>query len=228
MKIDILDHGFIRLDAHMADDLSVVNAARVSFGKRVESMSEEDEKLIGFLMRNKHHSPFEHSTFRFHIKCPIFVAREWFRHRIGSFNEISGRYAQLPKEFYVPKEEHVRKQVGKPGNYSFIPHDDGDVIGDFISGLDITSKIAYEEYENAIENGIAKEIARLYLPVNIYTEFYWTVNARALMNFLSLRNADDAQYEIRVYAESIDSIFSEKMPVSAKAFKEYNEGNQGT
>ena len=122
-SIPVLDHGFVRLDEAMASDLSVVNAARVSFGRRKEVMDESDEGLIRFLMRDRHGTPFEHNAFRFHIRCPIFVAREWFRHRVGSFNEFSMRYARATDDFYVPAAEDVRSQVGKPGAYSFEPVD---------------------------------------------------------------------------------------------------------
>ena len=120
----VLDHGFVRLDDAMADDLSVVNGARVSFARRKEEMDESDEGLIRFLMRERHGTPFEHNSFRFHIRAPIFVAREWFRHRVGSFNEFSMRYAKATDEFYVPAPEDVRSQVGKPGAYSFEPVSD--------------------------------------------------------------------------------------------------------
>ena len=117
----MLDHGFVRLDGAMADDLSVVNGARVSFAKRKEEMDESDAGLIRFLMRDRHGTPFEHNSFRFHIRAPIFVAREWFRHRVGSFNEFSMRYARATDDFYIPEAEDVRTQVGKPGSYSFDP-----------------------------------------------------------------------------------------------------------
>ncbi len=118
-QIPVLDHGFVRLDNAMADDLSVVNAARVSFAQQVDEMTSREEGLIRFLMRERHGTPFEHNAFRFHIKTPIFVCREWMRHRVGSFNEWSGRYSQLEPEFYIPAAEDVRTQVGKPGSYSF-------------------------------------------------------------------------------------------------------------
>src|ERR687883_760928 len=121
--IRVLDHGFVRLDDAMADDLSVVNGARVSFARRKEELDESDEGLIRFLMRDRHGTPFEHNAFRFHVRCPLFVAREWFRHRVGSFNEFSMRYAKATDEFYVPEPEDVRTQVGKPGAYSFEPVD---------------------------------------------------------------------------------------------------------
>src|SRR5437588_6315852 len=119
--IRVLDHGFVRLDGSMATDLSVVNAARVSFARRKEEMEEADEGLIRFLMRDRHGTPFEHNSFRFHVRAPIFVAREWFRHRVGSFNEFSMRYAKATDDFYIPEPEDVRSQVGKPGAYSFEP-----------------------------------------------------------------------------------------------------------
>src|SRR5512146_51920 len=121
--IPVLDHGFVRLDDAMADDLSVVNGARVSFARRKTEMDESDEALIRFLMRDRHGSPFEHNAFRFHVRCPIFVAREWFRHRVCSFNEFSMRYAKASDEFYIPAPEDVRTQVGKPGAYTFEPVD---------------------------------------------------------------------------------------------------------
>src|SRR5947207_7225295 len=117
--IRVLDHGFVRLDDAMASDLSVVNGARVSFARHKAEMDASDEGLIRFLMRDRHGSPFEHNAFRFHIRCPIFVAREWFRHRVGSFNEFSMRYAKATEDFYVPEPEDVRTQVGKPGAYTF-------------------------------------------------------------------------------------------------------------
>src|SRR6059058_1426007 len=119
--IRVLDHGFVRLDGSMASDLSVANAARVSFARRKEVMDESDEGLIRFLMRDRHGTPFEHNAFRFHVRTPIFVAREWFRHRVGSFNEFSMRYAKATDDFYVPDPEDVRSQVGKPGAYTFEP-----------------------------------------------------------------------------------------------------------
>src|SRR5256885_8035391 len=119
--IHVLDHGFVRLDDAMASDLSVVNAARVSFARRKEAMDESDEGLVRFLMRDRHGTPFEHNSFRFHVRAPLFVAREWFRHRVGSFNEFSMRYARATDDFYVPEPEDVRTQVGKPGAYSFDP-----------------------------------------------------------------------------------------------------------
>jgi thymidylate synthase (FAD) len=215
--IRVLDHGFVRLDASMADDLSVVNGARVSFARHKAEMDESDEGLIRFLMRDRHGTPFEHNAFRFHIRCPIFVAREWFRHRVGSFNEFSMRYAKATDEFYVPEPDDVRTQVGKPGAYSFEPVDPA-VADETREAMQGVYDAAFAAYERLVDLGVARELARLVMPVGAYTEFYWTVNARALMNFLSLRAAETAQREIRRYAEAVETFLAEKMPVTYDAF----------
>jgi thymidylate synthase (FAD) len=214
--IRVLDHGFVRLDDCMASDLSVANAARVSFAQRSEELSDRDAGLIRFLMREKHASPFEHSVFRFHVKCPIFVAREWMRHR-NSYNEWSARYSQLEPEFYVPEPEDVRTQVGKPGAYSFEPVDPELAESTREAQREAYAQ-AYRAYEAQLERGVAKELARNVLPVGIYTMFYWTVNARSLMNFISLRNAETAQREIRRFAEAVEALFAERMPITHAAF----------
>ena len=215
--VRVLDHGFVRLDDAMADDLSVVNSARVSFGRRKEQMEPADEGLIRFLMRDRHGTPFEHNSFRFHIRTPIFVAREWFRHRVGSFNEFSMRYARATDDFYLPEPEDVRSQVGKPGSYSFEPVDP-ELAEQTREELRAVYEQAYATYERLVEAGVARELARAALPVGAYTEFFWTVNARALMNFLSLRNAETAQREIRRYAEACETFFAARMPVTYDAF----------
>jgi thymidylate synthase (FAD) len=215
----LLDHGFVRLDGALADDLSVVNGARVSFARRKEEMDASDEGLIRFLMRDRHGSPFEHNAFRFHVRCPIFVAREWFRHRIGSFNEFSLRYAKATDDFYVPESADVRTQVGKPGAYRFEPVDD-ELAETTRAELRAVYEQAYETYTRLVEQGVARELARSVLPVGAYTQFYWTVNARALMNFVSLRNSEFAQLEIRRYAEAVEAFFAELMPVTHEAFLE--------
>ena len=215
--IPVLDHGFVRLDAAMADDLSVVNSARVSFGRRVTEMSDADIGLIKFLMRDRHGTPFEHNSFRFHVRTPIFVAREWFRHRIGSFNEFSMRYAKATDDFYVPDADDVRSQVGKPGAYSFEPVDP-ELAETTREELQAVYDTAYATYQRLVEQGVARELARSVLPVGAYTEFYWTVNARAIMNFVSLRAAETAQREIRRYADAVERLFAEQMPVTYEAF----------
>jgi thymidylate synthase (FAD) len=229
----------------MATDLSVVNSARVSFAQRSELvppkemndpypvedvnprnrffhnyvLADKDVGLIKFLMRERHGTPFEHNAFRFHVKAPIFVFREWQRHRIGSFNEWSARYSKLEPEFYIPTE--VRTQVGKPGSYTFEPvHPE---YGEVFRGvLESSCQRAFRDYEKALDDGVAKEQARLFLPVNIYSQMYWTINARSLMNFLSLRNSAQAQWEIREYAVILEELFKEKMPVTYQAFVDNN------
>ena len=157
--IRVLDHGFVRLDDAMADDLSVANGARVSFARRKEELDESDEGLIRFLMRERHGTPFEHNAFRFHVRCPIFVAREWFRHRVGSFNEFSLRYAKATDDFYVPEPEDVRSQVGKPGAYSFEPVSD-ELAEATREKLQAVYETAYLAYEQLVELGVARELAR--------------------------------------------------------------------
>lgn len=224
----ILDYGFVRLDDSMADDLSVVNSARVSFGKRSDYIIEEatgekglsvaDQGLINFLLRERHGTPFEHNAFKFHVKAPIFVFREWQRHRIGSFNEMSARYMELPGEWYIPEPENVRVRVGKPGHYTYEPADI-ELAETFCRALAVDCALSYDNYINALTNGIAPEQARMFLHVNHYSEMYWTVNARSLMNFLRLRNAASAQWEIRQYAAEIEKIFDRVMPVTHAAFE---------
>jgi thymidylate synthase (FAD) len=215
-----ISEGFVRLDAAMADDMSVVNAARVSFAQQKESgeLSEADKGLINFLMRERHGTPFEHNSFRFHVKCPIFVAREWFRHRIGSFNEFSARYSEVPNEFFVPELEDVRGQVGKPGSYTFETLD-ASVAKDVVTWIDDANAQAYKVYQDLIELGVAKEQARVVLPVSMYTQFYWTVNARALMNFLSLRTHETAQRDIRFYADAVYALVAPCMPVTFESWE---------
>jgi thymidylate synthase (FAD) len=215
--IRVLDHGFVRLDDVMASDLSVVNGARVSFARRKDDLDDSDVGLIKFLMRERHASPFEHSVFRFHIRCPIFVAREWMRHRWSSFNEFSLRYAKATEDFYVPAAEDVRSQVGKPGAYTFetVAPELAEHTRDALREV---YEHAYATYERLVEAGVAREVARSVLPVGAYTEFYWTVNARSLMNFVSLRASETAQREIRRYAEAVERFLEQHMPITYAAF----------
>ena len=166
-------------------------------------------------------TPFEHNSFRFHIRAPIFVAREWFRHRVGSFNEFSMRYAKATDDFYVPEPGDVRSQVGKPGAYSFEPVDE-ELAERAREELREVYEHAFETYERLVEAGVARELARSVMPVGAYTEFFWTVNARALMNFVSLRAAETAQREIRRYAEAVEQFFAARMPVTYDAFVKAN------
>jgi thymidylate synthase (FAD) len=216
---NVLDNGFVDLTASMADDLTVVNAARVSFATRKEVMDLSDEKLIQFLYRERHTSPFEHAVFRFHVRAPIFVVREWQRHRMASYNEQSGRYSTFEPVFYVP--DYVRTQVGKPGAYTFEPMDVQNTA-DVKDVINIHNHMSYQMYVDLMEAGVAKEQARLVLPPTLYTEFWFTLNLHSLMNFLRLRNSEHAMYEIRQYAQAMEEYFAETMPVSYRAYERYS------
>lgn len=218
--IPVLDnYGFVRLDALMADDLSVVNSARVSFHTHRDAMGEGDTGLINYLMKNRHGTPFEHNAFRFHVSAPLFIFREWQRHRIGSFNEWSARYSKLESNFYIPTYENIRVRVGKPGHYTYEAAS-SEVAMAFYQHLLRESHENYRYYDTALKEGIAPEQARFFLPVNIYSEMYWTVNARSLMNFLSLRDAPTAMWEIQQFAKAIKVFFQRAMPVTYAAFVE--------
>ena len=164
--------------------------------------------------------PFEHNLFRFHIRCPIAVAREWMRHRWSSFNEHSLRYSQAIDEFYVPEASQIRKQTGKPGAYTFEPMEP-EIATKVQDMLADGYRAAWNLYRDMLDLGVAKEVARFVLPVGLYTEFYWTVNARALMNFVSLRNSETAQWEIAQYGRAVEDFFATLMPITHKAFVEY-------
>lgn len=205
----------VALEDVMASDLHVVNAARVSFGKRQDELGEKDAGLIDYLMKNRHGTPFEHGAFLFRIKCPLWIAREWQRHRIGSYNEQSTRYSKVIPEFMM--FDRARTQVGKPGAYSF--EDGGDELTARMQAVfaDITQR-AREAYEELTELGLAKEQAGRIFPMVLCTQFVWTVNPRSLMNFISLRNHDHAQEEIRWYAQQVEDMFQAHMPLTHLAF----------
>src|SRR5215211_7010806 len=215
-SIDVLDKGFLALDGALASDLAVVNGARVSFNQESDELSERDEGLIRFLIRERHGSPFEHGYFRFLVKAPIFVVREHHRHRAGhSYNEWSGRHSKMEAEFYVP--EFVRTQVGKPGAYSFEPVDD-ETREAARAEIEGQAAEAFEAYERMIESGVAKEVARTVLPLATYTKYYWSCNPRSLMHFCGLRNHDNAQFEIQQYAAAAESFLERLMPATHAAF----------
>jgi thymidylate synthase (FAD) len=214
--VPVLDHGFLALDAALAADLAVVNGARVSFNQASEELGERDAGLIRFLMRERHGSPFEHGYFRFIVKAPIFVVREHHRHRSGhSYNEWSGRYSRMEAEFYVP--DFVRTQVGKPGAYSFEPVDD-ETREAARREIEENAERAFETYERLLEQDVAKEVARMVLPLSLYTKYLWSCNPRSLMHFCSLRNHESAQFEIRQYAAAAETFLERFMPVTHAAF----------
>ena len=217
-SIDVLDHGFVRLDGCMADDLSVVNGARVSFASRVEEMTEREEGLIRFLMRERHGTPFEHNSFRFHVKCPIFVAREWMRHRVTS-HSMSGRAdTRSSRRSSTSRRPRTSARRSASRGRTRSTRSSDELAEETREAQRAVYEQAYATYERLLAQGVAKEIARNVLPVAIYTQFYWTVNARSLMNFLSLRNAETAQREIRRYAEAVERFFAGAMPVTHAAF----------
>lgn len=216
----VLNAGEVTLLDFFGNDLSIVNAARVSFASQDEELTDKSIGLINYLIKNKHATPFEHVVFKFHVKCPIFVAREWFRHRWSSFNEMSMRY-HVPQEihYFYPEQDTVRQQVGKPGAYSFEPMEYPEAAySEVIRQFSSIYKAAEKAYREMLEMGIAKELARSVLPVGQYTEFIWTVNARSLMNFLCLRNDENAQLEIARYASGIEDIFASMLPETHKAW----------
>ena len=213
-------HGFVRLIKWMGDELDIVNAARVSFVNESFAMTEDDEGLIRYLLKNKHGSPFEQGfVAHWHIRLPIFVMREWVRHRIGhSVNEESGRYSIMRGDFFEP--DHLRVQHGKPGAYTFERIDDDDMYGEYLDDLAEANQAAWNFYKKWLDKGVAKEQARISLPLNLYTEIRWTSNARSLMNFLALRNDTHAMYEIRSYAAALEGFFNQHMPTVSQAFND--------
>ncbi len=223
----------VELVKHSAHDADIIFAARVSTeGERSKDVTDnetilsesKDAGLIKYLMRERHGSPFEHSYFTFYVKAPIFVWREHMRHRMGSYNEESGRYKVLDPEFYIPAKERNLQQIGKTGHYEFI---EGTNLQYAIlkTSIERSCKSLYQDYIQMLTNGIAKEVARIGLPVNIYSSAYVTMNARALMNFLSLRRHVEGshfpsypQREIEMVAEKYEDIFSQLMPITHAAF----------
>lgn len=222
-KIDVLDHGFVRLVDHMGDDLSVVRSARVSYDAewRTGEDAGKDEKLIRYLMRNKHTSPFEAVTFTFEVKAPIFVFRQWHRHRTWSFNEISARYSELPEEFYVPDPQLIGVQSAHNKQMREIPEgyslDNATLCSRQIKSL---CSNAFRVYKDLLDAGVPRELARSVLPVATYSHMFATVDLHNLFHFLRLRLHEHAQYEIRVYAEAILSLIRPIVPVSVNAFTE--------
>lgn len=217
-EIDFTDVISCELDAACASDLSVVNAARISFDHENPSLQENDDKLISFLVRNRHGSPFEHNLFRFKVEAPIFTFREHHRHRVGhSYNEMSGRYTELEPKFYIPKAARV--QHGKPGAYFFVEEEPDSNMSVFLDGeLRDAYEHAWWSYERLLKSGIAKEQARMVLPVGIFTKMIWTCNARSLMHFIGLRAEKTAQQEIQMVARAAEKALCEHMPLTYKAF----------
>jgi thymidylate synthase (FAD) len=215
----------VKLIDSMASDSAVAMAARVSTGASNEDTS-KDAGLINYLMRDRHGSPFEHNAFTFFIEAPIFVFREFMRHRIASYNEESGRYKELSPVFYRPDVNRKLLQVGKPGAYTF-EEGSQEQYEAMDNAVFVASEDSYARYGDMLDEGIAREVARIVLPLNIYSSMYVTMNARALMNFLSLRTSREGthfpsfpQREIEMVAEQMEEFFAEKMPITYKTFND--------
>jgi thymidylate synthase (FAD) len=232
--IPVLDHGFVRVIDYMGDDGAVVQAARVSYGRGTKKVS-EDRALIQYLMRHRHSTPFEMCEIKFHVKLPIFVARQWIRHRTANVNEISARYSILDNEFYVPAPAQLaaQSQINRQGR--------GDVLqgAEAVRVLDLLREDASRAYQHYSEmlnedeagapadparQGLARELARMNLSLNFYTQWYWKTDLHNFMNFLSLRADAHAQYEIRVYADAMIDVLDRWVPYSAEAFRQYRLG----
>jgi thymidylate synthase (FAD) len=218
-RVNVLDQGFVRLIDVMGDDARIVQAARVSYGDGTKSVR-EDAALIDYLMRHRHTSPFEMVEFTFHIKAPIFVVRQWFRHRTASVNEISGRYSVLRDEFYLPDPSELRAQSSKNKQVGdgALPEDAARAAARRIRDAQQGS---YEVYEELLELGVAREMAREVLPVGLYTEFYWKQNLHNLLHFLRLRMDWHAQMEIRVYADAVAGFVRQAVPATWASFEEH-------
>ncbi|TWA31003.1 thymidylate synthase (FAD) [Sinorhizobium medicae] len=232
-SIPVLDHGFIRVVDYMGNDAAVVQAARVSYGRGTKKVS-EDRGLIRYLMRHSHTTPFEMAEIKVHVKLPIFVARQWIRHRTASVNEYSARYSILDKEFYVPDAANLAAQSAdnKQGRENAPLADNSWVLGLLRDEAErsysgYNSLLNISEDGASLENGrvgIARELARMNLSLNFYTQWYWKTNLHNLLNFLRLRADPHAQYEIRAYAEKLLDITEKWVPLTFEAFKEYKLG----
>ncbi len=216
-----LDHGFVRLIDYMGSDEAIVQSARVSYGKGTKQVT-QDRSLIRYLMRHQHTSPFEMVEFKFHCKLPIFVARQWIRHRTASVNEYSLRYSEAVNQFYIPEPEVIRLQskINKQGRSAeMVPTE---LQQEVLSILKKHIQKAWEDYEELEQADLARELARIHLPVSLYTEWYWKLNLHNLLHFLKLRLDPTAQYEIRVYAEVIAEIVKTAVPLTWEAFEDYS------
>ena len=232
--ISVLDHGFVRVIDYMGDDSAIVQSARVSYGKGTKKIS-NDQGLIKYLMRHRHSTPFEMCEIKFHIKLPIFIARQWIRHRTANVNEYSARYSILDKEFYIPSIENIAAQssVNNQGRGEVLSSEEASNV---ISILKADAEQTYANYESLLnessegavldENkaGVARELARMNLTLNTYTQWYWKIDLNNLLHFLALRADDHAQYEIKVYADAMLDIVKKWVPITYSAFDDYRVG----
>lgn len=200
-------------------DSAIVQAARVSYGQGLKDY-DTDVKLINYLYKHKHTSPFEMVKFKFHVKAPIFVARQWFRHRMGNYNEISGRYTELNDEIYYPdkisSQSKINKQLSSDDDLS-----NNEIVKKLMSSTKMYNKIQYDNYKNLMDVGISRETARINLPLSLFTEFYFSIDLHNLLNFIKLRNSKNAQYEIKEYASKIQNIIEPLCPITMNAFNNH-------
>ena len=232
--VQVLDHGFVRVIDYMGDDAAIVQAARVSYGKGTKQIT-NDRGLIRYLMRHRHTTPFEMCEIKFHVKLPVFVARQWIRHRTANVNEYSARYSILDREFYIPAPEQLAAQSvsNRQGRGEVL---EGDEAARVLQLLRDDAALCYAHYEEMLNEdaegnprdpdrpGLARELARMNLPLNIYTQWYWKVDLHNLLHFLSLRADPHAQYEIRVYAEAMLDMVRRWLPIACEAFEDYTVG----
>ena len=232
--LPVLDHGFVRVVDYMGDDTSIVQSARVSYGKGTKKVS-TDSGLIKYLMRHRHSTPFEMCEIKYHVKLPIFVARQWIRHRTANVNEYSARYSILDKEFYLPTKENLAAQSknNRQGRGDLINDKQAD---DILKILKEDAEKSYNDYEtilnerydgtiiNENQKGLARELARMNLTLNTYTQWYWKTDLLNLLNFLSLRADDHSQYEIRAYADVMIDSLKRWVPITYEAFMDYRIG----
>ncbi len=219
-EFPVLDHGFVRLVDYLGGDSRIVAAARVSYGTGTKS-PKEDSALIRYLMRNMHTSPFEQVILTFHAKMPIFVARQWIRHRTARVNEFSGRYSVMPDEFYLPKLEDILKQNRKNKQGRSGEETPPELQNKVLDILKRSQADAYSGYQEMLHDDIARELARINLPLSAYTQWYWQVDLHNLFHFIKLRMDKHAQYEIRQYAEVMAQMAKAVVPVAYEAFEEY-------
>jgi len=223
---EVLDHGLVRVIDYMGDDAAITQAARVSYGRGTKAV-QNDEGLIRYLMRHWHSTPFEMCEVKFHVKLPVFVARQWIRHRTANVNEYSARYSILDREFYIPAPENLAAQstVNNQGRGALLQGDEAQRVLDILRDDAMRS---YDHYEAMLsqdgQQGLARELARMNLPANVYTQWYWKVDLHNLFHFLRLRADAHAQYEIRVYAETMCQIVKDWVPLAYGAFEDYRLG----
>lgn len=222
-EIKVLDKGFVRLVDYMGGDQRIVQSARVSYGEGTKTVR-QDRALIHYLLRNWHTSPFEQVQLTFHCKMPIFIARQWIRHRTARLNEISGRYSVMKDEFYVPEPSKVSYQSSdnKQGRGGVLPLDEAMAV---IAQLEREQKEAYAGYTSMLDQGVARELARTNLPLSLYTEWYWQIDLHNLFHFIRLRADSHAQYEIRAYAEALAQCAKAVAPMAYEAFEEHIVGS---